>query len=187
MKIDIKEITNKKEYIDEAHYILYFYKKILKQPKRKISTLSKSLNIRIIILVLYLVLTLPIIIQSNGTPEVTCYILVLIVLILVITRKIKYNKQLSYMSSTETNSKLEVNSDEIVLDNNNFKRTYKVEWNDVKYILITNNCICFMVNINKSMQGNLIIIPKDYEEKLIKILKKLEKEDLIIYNKKTGE
>ena len=44
-----------------------------------------------------------------------------------------------------------------------------------------------MVNINKSMQGNLIIIPKDYEEKLIKILKKLEKEDLIIYNKKTGE
>lgn len=91
------------------------------------------------------------------------------------------------MSSTETNSKLEVNSDEIVLDNNNFKRTYKVEWNDVKYILITNNCICFMVNINKSMQGNLIIIPKDYEEKLIKILKKLEKEDLIIYNKKTGE
>ena len=68
MKIDIKEITHKKEYIDEAHYILYFYKKILKQPKRKISTLTKSLNIRIIILVLYLVLTLPIIIQSNGTP-----------------------------------------------------------------------------------------------------------------------
>ena len=25
MKIDIKEINNKKEYLDEAHYILYFY------------------------------------------------------------------------------------------------------------------------------------------------------------------
>lgn len=187
MEIDIKEINNKKEYLDEAHYILYFYKKIIKNPKRKIITLSKSLNIRIIILVLYLVLALPIILQTCGTLEQTCYLLVFIVLILVIIRKIKYNKQLSYMSLAETNSSLKLDDDEIVLDNNNFKRTFRVGWNDVKYILITNNCICFMVNINKTVQGNLIIIPRDYEVKFINILKKLKKKDLIIYNKKDEE
>lgn len=185
MKIEIKDIENKKEYLDEAHYILMNYKKVLKKPKRKISTLSKSFNIRIIILALYLILTLPIIIQSNGTLEVTCYSMVLVLLVLVIIRKIKYNKQLYYMSLGATDSVLNIDENEIVLENNNFKRTFKVEWNEVRYILITNKCICFMVNINKNIQGNLIIIPKDYKDKFIKIIKKLKKEELIIYN--TGE
>ena len=187
MKIDIKEIENKKEYLDEAHYIINNYKRVLYNPKRNILTLSKSYKIKTIILALYLILTFPILLHSSGTIELTCYILIFILLILVLSRKIKYNKQLSYMSLVETNSKLEIDNNEIVLDNKNYKRTYRVEWKDVKYILITNNCICFMVNINKTIQGNLIIIPIDYENKFISILKKLNKEELIIYNKKVGE
>ena len=55
------------------------------------------------------------------------------------------------------------------------------EWNDIIKVLLTNNCIVFMTDYKKKY---LIIIPRDYEKEVIDALKKYNKLELLIYNKR---
>ena len=47
---------------------------------------------------------------------------------------------------------------------------------------MTNNCICIMPEYVETQDMNAIIIPRDYEIEFLEMLKRINKDKLIVFN-----
>ena len=90
------------------------------------------------------------------------------------------NKLIKKSVKEKTDSLIILNNKTIKFTNNNTKISLETTWEDIYLIIITKYCISFLPNdISKQM----ITLPIDYKEDILKEIKKYKKEDLIIYNK----
>ena len=105
-------------------------------------------------------------------------------LIFKIIRFIIYTKNLNNSSKINSNSILTIDEDKVELNKVSANIKSFVKWETIKMILITNNCIVFMGELNNIKQVNYLIIPRDYENEVMEGLKKYNKLDLVIYNKR---
>ena len=185
MKIEINRTKNKKLVIDETSTIINSYKKLFLNPYRKIVRISTRLIINILLLVIYLIL-LSLYTYFYDTNIVFPILIGIIaaLTILKISRFIVYNSNLNKLSKINSNSELIIDEEKITLNKKTSNISCFVEWNEIKNVLITNNCIVFMKNTFNVKEINSIIIPRDYENEVIGALKKYKKLDLVIYNKR---
>lgn len=182
MKIEINKTKNKKLVIDESSTIINFYNRLFINPYRKIVRISTRLIINILLLVIYLVLLILYTFFYNTNIVFPILIGIIASLtILKIIRFIIYNNNLNKLSKVNSNSELIIDEKKITLNKKTSNISCFVEWDKIRNVLITNNCIVFMANIK---EANLIIIPRDYEKEVIEALRKYEKKDLLIYNKR---
>ena len=185
MEIKINKTKNKKVVIDEASSIMISYKKLLANPHKKILKTSTKQLLNIIIIGIYLFLL--ILYTCFNKTNIAFPILIGIsftLLILKVGKFIVYIKNLNKASNFKSNSILTIDEEKIHLNKVDANIKSSVKWETIKIILITNNCIVFMGNLNNIEQVNSIIIPSYYKEEVMEALKKYNKLDLIIYNKR---
>lgn len=185
MKIEINRTKNKKLVIDETSTIINSYKKLFLNPYRKIVRISTRLIINIIILVVYLIL-LSLYTYFYNTNIVFPILIGIVasLTILKISRFIVYNNSLNNYSKIESNSILTIDAEKVELDKKSANIKSFMDWNRIKKILITNNCIVFMGDLKDIKNVYTIIIPRDYESEVMDALKKYNKLDLVIYNRR---
>lgn len=183
MKITINKIKDKKLFIDECYGILQIYKKLLVNNNRKIKRKSTILINNSIFILIYFIVVLLLSILEKQIVYYICLGVSIAAILIFITKYIIYNKFLNNYESKEINSVLEINDKNITLENKINKVKYLVEWVDIKKILITEHVIVFMSEFDKTRLNNIIMISRDYEDEIFKILDKYNKKDLIIYSK----
>ena len=179
MEIIINRTKNKKLVTDEANTIIISYKKLLKNPNKKIIRINTRLILNIIFLVIYLLL-LSLYTYFYNT-NIIFPILIGITLSLIIInvgKYIVYNKKLNKLSKIDSNAVLIIDEEKVTL-NKNSNMTCFTEWKNIIRVLITKNCIVFMTDNKNSY---LIIIPSCYEKEVLEALKKYNKLDLLMYN-----
>ena len=101
----------------------------------------------------------------------------IIVMLLYIIRIISEYKAIKDLVKEETDSTLTINKNKVVLKNNLKGVTVELNWKDIKYILLTSNCITFLSNDNYS-----IFIPIDYKKECLELIEKYNKKELICEN-----
>ena len=171
--------------IDEASSIMVLYKKLHTNHHKKILKISTRLLLNILILGIYLLLL--ILYTCFNKTNISFPILIGIssgLLIFKIIRFIIYTKNLNNSSKINSNSILTIDEDKVELNKVSANIKSFVKWETIKMILITNNCIVFMGELNNIKQVNYLIIPRDYENEVMEGLKKYNKLDLVIYNKR---
>ena len=185
MEIQINRTKNKKLVIDETSTIINSYKKLFLNPYRKIVRISTRLIINILILVIYLILLSLYTFFYNTNIVFPILIGIIASLtILKISRFIIYNNSLNKLAIINSNSELIIDEKKLTLNKKASNISCYIEWNNIKNILITNNCIVFMKNSFSKRDFNSIIIPRDYESEVINALETYNKIDLVIYNKR---
>lgn len=176
--IEIKNIINKKAYLTEAYSIIMNYKRLLTNPKRKIYPLFISRMFCIFMAIIWCIFAFCI----NNDQTVNFFVAGIMLMVIVICVKdivIAYN-YINRRSKEKSNSTITINKNEVVLQNLNDNITYKCNFDKIKYILITKNCISFLP-INKEV-GFLISIPIDFKDECLELLKHYDKIELVIDN-----
>ncbi len=180
MTIKIDKVNNKKEFIDEAYEIINYAKVLNKNTNIKIVGRKKKCIFSIIASLLYLIFTIIFSILYKDTIFYICIGVAIFALTINTARLIKHIKILNISNKKETNSILKIDKNEIELENKTNKTKYSINWQDIKYIIITKKSITFLPIIENNNFKNPIIIPIDYENKTIEALKQINKENLII-------
>lgn len=177
--IEIKHINNKKAYLEEAYSIVFHYNKLIHNPSKKILPYVRERIYITIALIAYFVFC--IVIFDNG-HIFNWFImgLMFLAVILLLRDIIIASKYISKRSKETSNSILTIDEDKVILKNNNMHVTYECTWENIKYILISKNCVSF-IPINKEV-GFLISIPIDYKDECLKLLEKYNKSNLIKKN-----
>lgn len=181
MDIKIKKIKNKKKYLNESYGIFKHYKQLLKNPNKKIKGyITEKIYITIAVIVY---VSLMLIIFKNPL-WFNCLIIGFTIMAIIVYLKdiIMASKIIKDSCKEESDSVLSMDSKMISLINNKEKVTYYLNIEDLKLILITENCISFLPK--ESTKGHIIIIPIDYEEECYKLLEKYNKKNLIFNQKK---
>lgn len=180
-----------REYYNECLYIMMNYNKIKNNPHKKVHALTKQL-------LLLELICLGIIIIGIITFLLTKYIPILIVLVpftyiliqniythLLANRRIK--DEINNKVVNNITNKVESKKDEIVLkeehkDSKNKKVTVeknKKKWEDILYIIINKNTICYLPKENAT---DLICTSINEKDKILKDIDKYNRKDLLIDN-----
>ncbi len=179
MKLEIKERGSSYVY-DEYLYIMSRANEIVKNPGMKVHRISKdAIRLGTMSLILFIVFLVFVILDSSyAFYKGLCIfsgVLVLLSLLYhyMIVRRIK-----SFMNVKGT---ITVSFDEDHIEYKTSENTYKIKWKDVKNIAINEYTICF---IPKDVKKILLAINIKYKKDVIKIIKELEKDKLVIDNTK---
>ena len=174
MKLEVKERGSKCFY-DEFLSVMMKYKKIIKNPHKKVNRLSKEV-IGLMLLSVFLLIVFIILYKFKGY-SIICVVLFSLIFILSIIYYLLMNKRISFYRNFKGTIVIEFNNDYIEYLSS--KNNYKVDWDNIKSIIINKYSICFIpIYSNKVMIG----ISTEYKDKVIDIIKKLDKENLIIDN-----
>ena len=176
MKIEIKE-REKNSYYDELLYITSNYKKIFNNPRKRVHPLSLEAIVLGCLSVLLLILF--IILYKNNTNRMYLfgeYISTLLIILSVIYYFL-IRKRISSLKNVK--GIITISIEEEFVKFLSKKTRYKVAWQDVKYVLINKNSICF---IPKKSGMILISLSTKYKDKVISRITKLDKSNLIIDN-----
>ena len=166
--IKINKVTDKKKYLDESYSIIAHYRKLINNPKKKIISFLKEQIYIVSALTLYIVLILY---WSRLDTKIFSFILGIyfITLVVYIKRYISAYKFISKKGEEETDSFITINKENVIFRNNKTKVTFEFSWEDIKYILLTENCISFLpTTIEKTF---MIVIPIDYKDEFLKLIK----------------
>ncbi len=182
MDIIINKIINKKEVEDEAYGIIRSYKKLMKNPHKKIIKESRRLGIIFGFILIYLIFTIYTSINTPKSLYFICLGIAILGFLIVTKRLIVYLKHLKIVDMKESNSILKVSEEKIELDNKVNNRCFSIEWKEIKQVLISDKCIAFMPELEKTKIKNVIAVPREYEKEVIEAIEKYNKKDLLAYN-----
>ena len=183
MKIKIDKIENKKDYIDEYSYIIRRYFRIFKRPNSHISKETTSLLTWSIFIIFYLVMVTILAIKEKDFIYYICLGVAIVCLLIYILKLVNTYRYLKANSNDKADSELEITKDKVVLNNKKLKQETTLEWKDIKKVLVTERCILFMSEFDRTNPKAIIVVPRVVEEKIVKALEENKKKDLLIYNK----
>ena len=185
MKISIDKTDNKKDYLDETYYIMSIYRKLYKNPNKKIRKKTTALLEGLIFILIYFIVVTVLAVVEKSVVYYICIGISIVCLALIITRFIATKRYIDkYSSDKKYNSELLIDEEKIVLNNKAIKQETSINWEDLNKIILTNRCIVFMKKINKDTPDVAIIVPNNIKDKVFKALEKYNKEKYIVYNKK---
>ena len=182
MDIAIYRVANKKLFIDEKEGIMKIYPDLIENPKTKIKRMSQSLILKLVIPVVYVVIQTiilffiqnPIFFMGLGAGIMACIFLYLDI--------DKHNSYLELNKKQKNDAVLSVSENRIQYIDNVTNRVQTVEWANIKQVLLTPNCICFMPDYVETKDMNAIIISRDYEIEVLELLKTIDKNKMIVFN-----
>lgn len=173
MKLEINENESNKFY-DELIFIQSNYKKLLIKKKKNVSRMTIIFLKYILISIVFGILTL---IMYNETKDKFYYfalyiygLLVIFALVFIFITKRKINDEKNKFEKT----KITLNDKNI--EYKSLNSIYKIEWNNLSFILFNKYSICF---IPKDGKGKIIAISIKYKDKILECLKKYKKDNLI--------
>lgn len=177
MKIEIKE-RGCNNFYDEFLFVLFNYKKIVKNPQKKVKRISQSsicyLIVSLVILALFTILYL------NEKSYKTYLLIIYLFSFLSVFSIIYYliiKKRINTLKNVKGTIIIEFNDNEIKYISNDNK--YEIKWDNIKYIIINNYSICF---IPKKINNILIGIDKKYIKEVRDAVKKYKKDKILIDN-----
>lgn len=180
MRIEVRE--RNKDFFDECLYVTCFFKKILKNPNRKIMGASKMYFRGLIVYLLAAMLFIFIAINEGFGG----LYLIFIVIYFWFAAVMAYNlfvvkKQIKlYMNDDGKVSVFEINENVIRVESY-VGTTVELNWDLVKYILINKETISFVPE-KLSVSTVSMFVSTKYKEIVIDAIRKYNKESLIIDN-----
>ena len=167
------------EYLSSSNYV----KKLIKNPKKRIPSFNRKLSEYIILSVILLVVTLieEFFIKHDRNNYMIIVPLVIVLISLIIIKIMTYMETKTF-SELDDYIDCSVNDKKIVFRYK--KDSIESKWDNIKYIIINKYTICFIPNV---LPGNFVSIPIEYKNKIIKVLKTYNKEELLIDNSKLYE
>ena len=174
MKIDIDN-AGTKDYYDEFLFIVNNRKKICSNLNAKVYKLSyvacRYLAISFIIFLIFLFSYL----KFNKVLHLCITILFLCLIILSIIYLLLIRKRINLLLNSFSKTTLTIEKEYILVQSN--EQEYKLNFNEVKGIIIGNYTISF---IPKDMKKKFITIRIEYKDEILKTLEKYKKDNLII-------
>lgn len=178
MKLEIST-PGPREYYDEMLYVLSYYKKIKKNPRVKVHSLTKYLSVFIVLLIIYIAIMF----IANKTFHDLLFIYLAgissILLAYYIFVLLNANKRIKeYINNTGTKI-IEINDEGVRFKDD--KRDFLINWSSIHSIVINNYSICF---IPEDMSNIVVSISSEYANEVLKGIKEVNKEDLAYDNRK---
>ena len=170
IKIEKNEGIN---FYDEFLYIVSKYRKLAKNPHKKVHKLTTDIIFYIVYLIIIGIIYLFISVETY--PFILIFILsMVIILFIYLVFIFKYIKKLT---ENNNSSILKIDKNEIGLYKS--KESVIINYDNIKYILISKYTISILPNNNSML---LISIPIEYKNEVIEALQKSGNNDLIIDN-----
>ena len=178
MKFEFKE-RESREFYDEILFVAAHYRKIIINKNKKVTKLSTYMIKNLIISLIFTIILTLYYLKTKSKFEffmigVLIALIAYCVYYLFYIRK-RINEFVNYKGKdtiTIDNKKIEFK------DENN---SFKVEWDNIAFILVNKYSICF---IPKTRQNAMITLNRENKDKLVSILKKYRKEDLLVCHEK---
>ncbi len=176
MKIEVKE-RGSKSYYDEFLFVVNKYRSLLKKPNVKVSKLTVFLKQYLLLILLSIIIFIASYIFTYDILFILFTGMLSILFIFSIYYLILINKRINYLMN-ETGSKI-ININKDYVEYSDEDKSYKVKWENIKYVIINKYSICFMPYLKSEI---LISISTDYKDKILNAIKKYQKEKILIDN-----
>lgn len=180
MKIIVKTKNPEfdRKFYDEFLFIGAFYKRIMKNPKKKVRQLSNNYKIGLSICIGYILLLLLLCSWTGyNLFDFFCIGMFLILAIIYIRGINAVKKRLKAYEENRSESIFELTEKEVKIEKNSQK--LMLEWNSIEKVLINHYSIAF---IPKDETLIVIGISSEYKDEIIKEIKKLKKDELLVDN-----
>ena len=176
MRLEIKE-QGSREYYNEFLYVVAKYRKLKKNPRRRVYNFTKYLIIYNIITFLMVLISLYFYLSTNDTIYMFYVGALSGVLAIQIGYLFKCRKRINMLLNTKGVRIIEFNEDgvEYIDDDKNLR----IKWDDLKYVIINKYSICMLPKA--TLQGFTSVSVK-YKDEVINGLKKYQKESVLIDN-----
>ena len=179
MEIQLNEIYES-EYYDEIIYIQNNYKKILKNPEKKVKLASANALLLIdVSLVILIIFSLLFLFNNDFTPYFYVDIFFTVIIIIGIIYYILIKSSISKFKNKRFDRKLIIREDFVRLCVGDEETELKLS--EIQHIIINKYSICF---IPKSDDKKIIGVNKKYKEVIVKEFEQLNKVDFIVDNSK---
>lgn len=177
-----EDLIKKRNCIEEGYYIALSIMDFMENPKQKTGKVKDKFdwfkkNLPYILL-FALIFVCAIIVDSETYIAWPVLIIVCIFIAIVVLRIIYINILLKKALKSNVAKTITINEDGIESLKENGKK-YIITWENLKYVIINQYCICIMPN---NVKKRIITLDKKYQKDVIKALKKYSKEDLLIDN-----
>ena len=181
MKLILKNEDRDKNFYNELLYISSKHPNIVKNPNMKVHSVTSLFTIYLLVglsLGFACILLYFLKVQKWALILVAAFMVIDVLLSLFfLISSIRYIKK---ESSDENDSTLTINNSGIRITRGK-TLDYKIDYDKIIYVIINNHTLVFL----PSTRNNLMIaVPSKYKKEIVKELKDLGKEDLIIDNSK---
>ena len=191
MKIEVKkEIKDAKKYYDEYLYCYICSKTIIKNTnKRTDGGIIKKYAFLTVFLSMYIVISSYCLINAFNEHDTTNFILNLILLIIISIYDmgcIRMFRQLNKTMEILMQDKVKENYRIITFDKKELISSYadeliiRIKYDTIKYIIINRYSISFYI-VEKNSR-NVLAVPIEYKEEILKAIKKYKLEEKLIDN-----
>ncbi len=176
MKIEVKE-RGSKEFYDEFLAVMQNYNNLIKKPQKKVS--NQSVSILKLGIYAFITLTVYILIHLFGDLKMETYIIILfaIIFLIVIILYGMVQSKIKRLQSYKGTITIDFSKEGITYYSE--KENYKLNWDDIKYIVINHYSICFLP---KESMKILIGINIEYQKEVLKAIDKYQKNDMLVDN-----
>ncbi len=176
MKFEFKERESRSFY-DEILFVAAYYKKIINNKYKKVTKLSTYMIKNIIIsLLLIIVIGFYYYKTMNKLNFFMLGILIAIVLYC-IYYLIFIKKRIDAFVNYKGKMTITINDKKIEYKDEN--NSFKADWDQIAFILVSKYSICF---IPKTRENAMITLNSENKDKLISVLEKYNKKDLLVDN-----
>lgn len=178
MKIVTKKEENDKEFYNELLYVTTKYSRILVNPHLKMRKVTSSFLFTMLLCILSIVLLLMVYLKHNKVLILVLIILCILLLLMTLMYFIRAKMFIKEQINDSDTSTIDINKSGVRITRGK-KLDYKIDWDNIKYVLINKYSISF-VPLKRSylMIGANISHKKD----IIKAIKEVKKEELVIDN-----
>ena len=178
MKIEINK-RGSKEYYDEFLYIATKYRKYQQNPKTKTYRLTRFLAIYLCMALFAGALNLLFYFKNKESLHLMVAGMLGLMLILYLRYYVTVDRRIKAYLEDDGSKTIEFTDEYVGYKDEN--KDIRTSWNDLSCILISQYSICF---IPKNQSDILISISREYEDEVRKGLQEVDKEYLVVENKK---
>lgn len=176
MKIKVKE-HGSKEFYDEFLYITFKYRKIEKNPKKKVHKLTSHFYLLICYSLFLLALSLYFYFKYNDNFYIGFEFAIGCLLLFNFSYLIFVKKQINVFMSASTMPTIDIN--DVAIEYIDDDRRMSLRWENVSSAIINKYSISF---IPKPVSKIIISLSLDYKNDVIKCLEKYDKLNLLVDN-----
>ena len=187
MEIRFKGVNNlsvneRKKFYDEALYMRVYNKKITKNPRRRVTGLTKFfLKIVAFATVMCILFIFLIFKHADDSNNETMYKILLgsyiVLSILLISATILNKIKIKALADKEEESEVKIDKNNVIYRENNKEIT--LNWDEIDYIIINNYTFTF---VSSKIDHNTLSLPATYKEQMLQAIKDAGYLSLIVNN-----
>ena len=167
-----------KEYYDEFLYILYYFRKFLKDPKSKANSFPKTMLTNIILGAAGLVFMIVSYLVFKDTIFMILIIALVFVLVFTILVYLQGKKRMNEMMSDEQEKIIKIDEEGITYKDAD--KLYQLSWNKIKYVLINKYSVGFLPS---TIDTIMVSVSNEYLDDILKGLEEANKKELVVDNR----